>query len=80
MNFIAGLSDATGLLSHECRLCCCVARHENIFLQGGRRPYYNDEFVLEIDTLNGITSGEELAQGPFGPKKESKISGSAHEP
>jgi predicted transcriptional regulator len=67
----AGLSDATGLFPHSVAFAAMLHDMKTYYTRG-RRPYYNDEFVLEIDTLNGITSAKSWLEGHSDRKKNLK--------
>ncbi len=69
--FYAGLSDATGLFPHSVAFAAMLHDMKTYYTRG-RRPYYNDEFVLEIDTLNGITSAKSWLEGHSDRKKNLK--------
>jgi len=67
----AGLSDATGLFPHSVAFAAMLHDMKTYFTRG-RRPQYKDEFVLEIDTLNGITSAKSWLEGHSDRKKNLK--------
>jgi predicted transcriptional regulator len=67
----AGLSDATGLFPHSVAFAAMLHDMKTYYTRG-RRPYYNDEFVLEIDTLNGITSAKSWLEAHSDRKKNLK--------
>lgn len=60
--FYAGLSDATGLFPHSMAFAAMLHDMKTYYTRG-RRSYYNDQYVLEIDTLNGITSAKSWLEG-----------------
>ena len=66
----AGLSDATGLFPHS--VAFGAVHDMKTYFTRGRRPQYKDEFVLEIDTLNGITSAKSWLEGHSDRKKNLK--------
>ena len=53
--FYAGLSDATGLFSPSVAFAA-VLHDMKTYYTRGRRRYYHNEYVLEIENLNNITS------------------------
>lgn len=53
--FFAGLSDATGLFSPSIAFAA-VLHDMKTYYTRGRRRYYRNEYVLEIENLNNITS------------------------
>ena len=53
--FFAGLSDATGLFSPSIAFAA-VLHDMKTYYTRGRRRYYHNEYVLEIENLNNITS------------------------
>jgi len=53
--FFAGLSDATGLFSPSIAFAA-VLHDMKTYYTRGRRRYYHNEYVLEIENLNKITS------------------------
>ena len=67
----AGLSDATGLFPHSVAFAAMLHDMKTYYTRG-RRSYYNDEFVLEIDTLNDITSAKSWLEGHSDRKKNLK--------
>ena len=67
----AGLSDATGLFPHSVAFAAMLHDMKTYYTRG-RRPYYENEFVLEIDTLNGITSAKSWLEGHSDRKKNLK--------
>ena len=53
--FYAGLSDGPGLMSPSIAFSAVLHNMKTYFTRG-RRPYYDKQYVLEIDNLNKITN------------------------
>lgn len=60
--FHAGLSDAPGMLSPSMAFSA-VSHNMNTYFTRGRRPYYDKEYVIEIDNLNNLTKVKNWLDG-----------------
>ena len=60
--FHAGLSDAPGMLSPSMAFSA-VLHNMSTYFTRGRRPYYDKEYVIEIDNLNNLTTVKNWLDG-----------------